>query len=92
MEIGLLGASFDTGNMGVNAIAESTIKFIPNRWPHARIILLDSGRKIEEEKIRIGDKELRIKKLFSQGMGQKTDSGTQEVSVQIVTFGYQGEI
>ncbi len=63
MKIGLLGASFDTGNLGVNALAESSIKCILHCWPDAQIILLDSGWKIEEEKITIGDKELQIKKL-----------------------------
>lgn len=41
--IGLLGASFDTGNMGVNALAESSIKIIINRWPNAEITLLGDG-------------------------------------------------
>lgn len=63
MRIGLLGASFDTGNLGVSALAESTVKCITNRWPDAEITLLDSGRKIEEEIITIGDKKLQIKKL-----------------------------
>jgi polysaccharide pyruvyl transferase WcaK-like protein len=43
VRIGLLGASFDTGNMGVSALAESSIKLILNRWPEAEIILLGSG-------------------------------------------------
>jgi len=63
MRIGLLGASFDTGNMGVNALAESAIKCILHRWPDAQITLLDSGRAVDEEQIRIGDKNLCIKKL-----------------------------
>jgi len=63
VKIGLLGASFDTGNMGVNALAESTIKIILNRWPDAEITLLDSGSVVEEEQLKIGGKNLRIKKL-----------------------------
>lgn len=43
MRIGLLGASFDTGNMGVSALAESCIKIILNRWPYAEIMLLGGG-------------------------------------------------
>ncbi|MHC4083585.1 MAG: polysaccharide pyruvyl transferase family protein [Planctomycetota bacterium] len=43
MTICLLGASFDTCNMGVSALAESSIKVILNRWPNAEIILLGSG-------------------------------------------------
>ena len=62
-KICLLGASFETGNMGVNALAESTIKIILNRWPDAEITLLDSGSVVEEEQLKIGGKNLRIKKL-----------------------------
>jgi polysaccharide pyruvyl transferase WcaK-like protein len=61
--IGLLGAAFDTGNMGVSALAESAIKCILHRWPDAEVTLLDSGRVVDEEQLRIGDKTLRIKKL-----------------------------
>jgi hypothetical protein len=43
MRIGLLGSSFDTGNMGVDALGESTVKCILYRWPNAQITLLDSG-------------------------------------------------
>jgi len=40
----LLGASFDTGNLGVSALAEASIKCILNRWPDAEITLLAAGR------------------------------------------------
>ncbi len=63
VKIGLLGAALDTGNMGVSALAESAIKCILQRWPEAEITLLDSGRVVREEKLRIGDKILCIKKL-----------------------------
>jgi polysaccharide pyruvyl transferase WcaK-like protein len=39
----LLGASFDTGNLGVNALAESTIKVLLHKWPDAEIVLLGNG-------------------------------------------------
>ena len=42
-KIGLLGASFDTGNLGVSALAESSIKIMLNKWPNAEIYLLGSG-------------------------------------------------
>ena len=64
MRIGLLGASFDTGNLGVNALAESSIKIILNYWPDAEITLLDSGRVVSEEWLRIGDMDLCIKKML----------------------------
>ena len=40
----LLGASFTTGNLGVSALAWSSIKIIKTRWPDARIVLAGSGR------------------------------------------------
>lgn len=43
VKICLLGASFDTGNLGVSALAESSIKIIINRWPNAEITLLGAG-------------------------------------------------
>ena len=61
MRIGLLGASFDTGNMGVSALAESSIKVILNRWPDAEVILLGSGRTPDEHLLKINDRELHIK-------------------------------
>lgn len=63
VKIGLLGAVFDTGNMGVSALAESAIKCILRRWPDAEITLLDSSRVAGEEQLRIGDKVMCIKKL-----------------------------
>jgi colanic acid/amylovoran biosynthesis protein len=63
VSIGLLGASFDTGNMGVSALAESVVKCILCKWPQAEIIMLDSDRGIYEQRRRIGDKYLCIKEL-----------------------------
>jgi len=63
--IGLLGASFDTGNMGVSALAESAIKCILHRWPDAEVTLLDcdTGRLADEHRLKIGDKDLCIREL-----------------------------
>jgi len=62
-KICLLGASFETGNMGVSALAESSIKVILSCWHDAEITLLDSGRVVSEERLRIGDRILCIKKM-----------------------------
>src|SRR4030042_35606 len=40
IKIGLLGVSFETGNLGVNALAEASIKVILSRWPNAEVVLL----------------------------------------------------
>ena len=63
IKICLLGASFDTGNLGVSALAESSIKCILNRWPSAELTLLDSGRVVAEHRQRIGDKDICIREL-----------------------------
>jgi len=43
MKICLLGASFDTGNMGVSALAASTVQCIVKTFPDAEIFLLNYG-------------------------------------------------
>ena len=63
MNICLLGASFDTGNMGVSALAESSIKVILNRWPDAEIILLGSGEDPCERQLRLAGKEVLVRTL-----------------------------
>ena len=63
VSIGLLGASFDTGNMGVSALAESVVKCILCKWPQAEMIMLDSDRGIYEQRRRIGNRYLCIKEL-----------------------------
>lgn len=61
--IGLLGASFDTGNMGVSALTESAIKCVLHRWPDAEVTLLGSGRVVGEHWVRISGKDLRVREL-----------------------------
>jgi len=63
MRIGLLGASFDTGNMGVSALAESSIKCIIHRWPDAEILLIAGSREAGEHRLRINDRDILVKKL-----------------------------
>lgn len=49
----LLGASFDTGNLGVSALAESSVKCILTRWPAAHVTLLASGRETGTHTLRL---------------------------------------
>ena len=63
IRIGLLGATFDTGNLGVSALAESSIKVILNRWPEAEVTLLDSSGVIGERRQKIGGKDICIREL-----------------------------
>jgi len=63
MKVGLLGASFDTGNLGVSALAESSIKVILNRWPDAEIILLGSGYEPGQHQLSIMGRDISVKTL-----------------------------
>jgi len=63
VKICLIGASFDTGNLGVSALAESSIKIILNRWPDAQITLLNSGYTPTEQCLTVSDKEINIKNV-----------------------------
>ena len=61
LKICLLGASFDTGNLGVSALAESSIKIILNRWPGAEIVLLGSGSAEGEHSLTLSGREIRVR-------------------------------
>jgi colanic acid/amylovoran biosynthesis protein len=58
----LLGASFDTGNLGVNALAESSIKCILARWPNAEVVLLGSSRQPGEHHLELNGKDVVLAK------------------------------
>ncbi|MEY3251575.1 MAG: hypothetical protein RL227_548, partial [Pseudomonadota bacterium] len=40
----LLGGGFDTGNLGVGALTEGALTVVRQRYPSARVSLLDYGR------------------------------------------------
>ena len=63
IKIALLGASFDTGNMGVNALAESSIKCNLHRWKNAEIKLLGTGRAEGQQWVKIQSRKLCLKKV-----------------------------
>lgn len=60
-KICLLGASLDTSNMGVSALAESSIKCILNKWPDSEVILLGSGRTAGEHNLELKGKEFSVR-------------------------------
>ena len=59
--IALLGASFDTGNLGVNALAESSIKCILHRWPDAEIVIIGAGRSPAKTVMNIDGRQIVVK-------------------------------
>lgn len=63
MKIGIPGASLDTGNYGVNALAEGSIKCLLQKWPEAEFVFLASGRTYKVSVLSIGQKEYDIPNL-----------------------------
>jgi colanic acid/amylovoran biosynthesis protein len=63
MKICLLGPSFGTGNLGVNALTESSIKAIISRWPNAEVTLLGSGWVDTEYQIKILGQKVSMRSL-----------------------------
>lgn len=59
----MLGASFGTHNLGVSALAESSIKCILNRWPNAEVILLASGTEDGEHRLHVLGREIQVGRL-----------------------------
>ncbi len=60
MKIGLLGASFDTGNLGVSALAESSIKLILNRWPEAEVTIIGSAYEPQQHHLFLMGKKVLV--------------------------------
>src|SRR2546430_3220781 len=56
----ILGATFDTGNMGVSALTAGTVTCILERYPEAAISLLDYGRERRPTSFRFRDRWIPI--------------------------------
>ncbi|BBO81309.1 hypothetical protein DSCO28_18750 [Desulfosarcina ovata subsp. sediminis] len=59
----ILGASFATGNLGVNALAWSCIKIIRFQWPNAKILLLGADRLPDWVEIQLDDCKEKFRTL-----------------------------
>lgn len=57
----LLGASFDTGNLGVGALAESSIKILRRTYPGAAITLFGDGYEPREVNVAVGQEHLAVR-------------------------------
>ena len=60
IKICLTGASFDTPNLGVSALAESSIKCIAHRWPNAEILILGSTDSDKQRFIKTQHKQVKL--------------------------------
>ena len=56
----ILGASFDTENMGVSALAAGAIKSLFHQFPDAEVSLLDYARESKVYNARVGQADVRI--------------------------------
>lgn len=63
MKVTLLGATFETTNMGVSALTAGTINCIIHKDPEAEITLLDYGKERKTYKYRTDSKEITIQLL-----------------------------
>ena len=63
IKVCLLGASLDTGNLGVSALAESSIKIILNRWPNAEITLVGGGYEPQQSHLVLMGKQVTVEIL-----------------------------
>jgi colanic acid/amylovoran biosynthesis protein len=61
--IGLIGAGFNTGNMGVGALAAGAIRCIQAHWPDAEIFILDYAKKSSSHQVRSGEEKIDIELL-----------------------------
>jgi polysaccharide pyruvyl transferase WcaK-like protein len=60
MRVALLGATFDTGNMGVGALAASAIHCILKGYPNACVSLLDYASESAVHRLRMEGRELEV--------------------------------
>jgi polysaccharide pyruvyl transferase WcaK-like protein len=60
MRISVLGATFETENMGVSALAAGTIKCILSEYPSATVTLLDYAKKPSVYTLKLADRNATI--------------------------------
>lgn len=58
--IGFMGASLDTGNMGVSALAASVVSIILNLKPDAEILLFIGNRSSQPQEVQLSDRKIKI--------------------------------
>lgn len=60
LRIGLLGASFTTGNRGVDALAAGAVRCLLHRWPRASVFFLDYARHARRFEARVADRTVPV--------------------------------
>jgi polysaccharide pyruvyl transferase WcaK-like protein len=59
-QIIIIGASFGTGNLGVNALAWASIKIIVAKWPSSKIVIVGAGRHPAATSIRLNSRQEKM--------------------------------
>lgn len=60
LRIGVMGASLDTGNMGVSALAASVLQLLKNHYPQAEIYMFIGNRSKDPQIFTINNKKIPI--------------------------------
>ena len=60
MKISLLGAAFDTGNMGVNALGVGAIRCVLQQYPTAEVFSLDYGKVSTVYTVKFPDRQVAV--------------------------------
>ncbi len=68
-QIWLLGATFETANLGINALAESSLKCLLTHWPNAEIILGTYGGQ-DTQVVSLLGREVDLKRMGLQLAGR----------------------
>lgn len=63
IRIGLIGASFDTGNMGVGALAAGSVRCMHSQWPDAEIFILGYAKERSSQRLCLDGEEIRVELL-----------------------------
>ena len=58
-----MGAGFDTGNLGVNALADSSLKLLRYQWPDAELILFPNGLRPERIRVSAGGRNVDVESI-----------------------------
>ena len=61
--VGLLGAALDTGNLGVNALAVSSVKVVRKCFPDSKIFLVGSSKIKKKYKVPVGEQYVEVESL-----------------------------
>jgi colanic acid/amylovoran biosynthesis protein len=89
LRIGLIGASFGTGNMGVGALAAGAIRCLHDRWPDADIFILDYAIKSSAHQLLLNDVQVRIELLnirFSKKLYQSNNIAMLIVLASLISL------